>query len=287
MPGIALGPGTITGSSRALTGWTTPSVSEIIFPLSVNQSDGFIPGYQHFCALWDDSCSGSKSEAYMNFDRLVTWSGFNSCARDLSVCTLKDLEVPKVSISAAANLLSFAHSPKCISDFSYQVERDTIPCCTNCTFSPTVADVYYWPDPDLNDSCLDIIGHTVHPLDYGASTASALSNNMEGSIMTVMATYWGCRAPVSFSLDLGGTYQTTALLATIGNLTFKTQVVNPWSPAIPCLDTDLHPSPSHGPIITSSSTQIRLHSIVKPILSSQNLNNQSVVSVITHSGYTL
>lgn len=53
-------------------------------------------------------------------------------------------------------------------------------CCGGCDFGADKVDVYYWPDPLADTSCLSIIGSQISDVADGATTDSM------GSL------YWGC-----------------------------------------------------------------------------------------------
>ena len=103
-------------------------------------------------------------------------------------------------------------------------------------------DVYYWPEPDADTSCLSIVGEASTPLLRDA-TISTLSLS-DTSWTTV--TYWGCTAQTGF---YQGSYLTTAQMATIDGLSFKSFRINPWS------------APCGAPASASASTSLSFHSL--------------------------
>ena len=77
--------------------------------------------------------------------------------------------------------------------YEYHVVPGNIPCCCgSCEMNVQNVDIYYWPEPNVNTSCLSIIGDSVRPVDYGA-TRSVWTDGTE----TVNDTYWGCDAKTS------------------------------------------------------------------------------------------
>ena len=58
-------------------------------------------------------------------------------------------------------------------------------CCRSCTLFAVNVELYYWPEPDADRSCLSIIGDEVFPADYGATTDRRLG------------VYWGCPTSIS------------------------------------------------------------------------------------------
>ena len=79
-------------------------------------------------------------------------------------------------------------------------------------------DVYYWPQPGADTSCLSIVGDATMPPLQNATTITSLS----GTGWTTV-TYWGC-TPLP-----GADYLTTAQMATVDGSSFKSYRVNPWS----------------------------------------------------------
>ena len=103
-------------------------------------------------------------------------------------------------------------------------------------------DVYYWPEPDVDTACLSIIGEATMPLLQDA-TISTLS--ITGTGWTTV-TYWGCTAQTGF---YKGSYLTTAQMATIDGLSFKSFRINPWSASC------------GAPASASASTSLSFHSL--------------------------
>ena len=106
----------------------------------------------------------------------------------------------------------------------YDNSSDVEPsCCGVCSVWAQNVDIYYWPEPEANLSCNSIIGESVRPLDYGATTSAT-------------DTYWGCNATYSYSIDghpgESTTFVelvTTAVITTIGSLAVKMSRHSPWS----------------------------------------------------------
>ena len=78
----------------------------------------------------------------------------------------------------------------------------------------------YWPEPKIDESCLDIVGDQQLPIDYGAIT--------EGT-----KTYWRCLGAgvADFGLDLP---VITADLETWGPITLKVSNRDPWLDPLSC-----------------------------------------------------
>lgn len=107
---------------------------------------------------------------------------------------------------------------------TYDNSSDAEPsCCGVCSVWAQNVDLYYWPEPEANLSCNSIIGESIRPLDYGATTSAT-------------DTYWGCNAtniyPIESHPGESTTYVdliTTAVITTIGSLAVKVSRYSPWS----------------------------------------------------------
>lgn len=111
-------------------------------------------------------------------------------------------------------------------------------CCGACEFYAENVDVYYWPEPDANTSCLSIIGESVRPLTYGATTTTFIVDPTSSETTT----YWGCEPTSTFYNPMvreNVTYTpevTTAEITTIGSLVVKVPLIDPWSSS-PCRES--------------------------------------------------
>lgn len=156
-----------------------------------------------------------------------------------------------------------------------------ISCCSLCLITAQNVDVYYWPEPDADTSCLSIVGSSVNPPLYGATHGIIQS---AGIAAPSAITYWGCTVQDPIS---GPSYVTTARITSIGPVTFKKPLVDPWL-APPCVE--------EAPAYQSPSTSIearrlhaaiygRGHSLVLPPNITQN--NGLPVSTVVMEGFTL
>ena len=163
-------------------------------------------------------------------------------------------------------------------------------CCGVCAVGAANVDPYYWSEPDVDISCLDIIGTTVNPIGYGATTKALLDGYTSGP----NETFWACPAknPITYH-DMGITYvqstETTASLTSIGSLEVKVPKVNPWASS-PCIKTDTSPPDSNGSNISVElhsryGIQAREHSLIIP--SSITKENGSPVSTAVLGNFTL
>ena len=188
-------------------------------------------------------------------------------------------------------------SPQCLSDQAvwsssmqyFAVDSKYLPngdpgaanCCAKCGISVENVDVYYWPEVDVDTSCLKIIGNSTNPLDYGATTTSQEYAWIERSSSTLsFSTYWGC-----IGQDLSVT--TTAYITQINSLMVKATSYNPWSPP-PCPETALSATISNASIGTRSryaSIRARAQSLI--IQPSITQSNGLPVSTIILGEFTL
>ena len=186
------------------------------------------------CTLWDPNCKGNKTLAAEHFfgqgkanasgtmlDLLVD-PCFNGHETDASGtnCTSSLLNPASASFSSAAK--TYMREPQCSKDYesiqpvSSRVWED---CCGTCYIYGPNVDVYYWPDPGADTSCLSIIGSDVIPLNVGAQTDGA------GVV------YWAASTNL---YDIYVPTVTTAVITTINGIVVKEAVKNPWdaSPSI-------------------------------------------------------
>ena len=131
-------------------------------------------------------------------------------------------------------------------------------CCGSCDIYAENVDIYYWPEPDANHSCLSIIGESVLPLTDGATTEYDLLSD---------TTYWGCNTTYTPSDANSAVTEliTTAELTMIGSLTVKLYDVSPWSS--PCGENYAESQPSNQSMQIHdghASLYARDHSLLLP-----------------------
>ncbi len=257
------------------------------------------------CLLWDNSCSGNRTlaidEFFNNTKGLLIGNqcfsqfdaGVPAGAPGLSIpyvvagsgpvqldniipSDCKDYN-PSERIAEWTDIKSWMRSPSCVSAQSEWMEADAkatsnisssvVPsCCDGCVVGAQNVDLYYWPDSDVDTSCLSIVGTAVNPLTYGATTGPDSFGNLE--------TYWACSAknPATSIYTYPGNIPaasetitsvhsmiTTAQIATIASLTVKVSLLNPWSSS-PCIDTDIIP---HGLNGSNSSEKLQVRHAVQ------------------------
>lgn len=138
-------------------------------------------------------------------------------------------------------------------DMEPKVQEEEITCCRKCVLEARNVDIYYWPEPNTDQSCLDIVGSDMNALDNGATTGSVSGRSSTG-------TWWGCTAWTSISRQPSYlTYITTATIKTVASTAVKVPLHDPWSP-VSCMDSA---SPS-----TKEATAIAINSI--PLIHQQS-----------------
>ena len=137
-------------------------------------------------------------------------------------------------------------------------------CCGSCLLYAANVDLFYWPEPDSDTSCLSIIGDTVRPIGYGATTEVGM-------------TYWGC--------TVSTVTLTTAHITTVGSLAVKVSDFSPWS--TPLCDEDKAESQSLNQSSPSSYASVhrRAHSLIVPTPTTQV--DGLPISTVVSGGFTL
>lgn len=236
------------------------------------------------CILWDDSCSGNRTAAIEKFFDSVFRYQFNGPllgnlffqqAANQSDC---DAYNPPERLTQLQSIKSWMRSSQCVfaADewiemtgynwghyFSHQNESkaeyihqmvngsdvtpDVLPsCCGACFIQAENVDLYYWPEPDSDTSCLSVIG-SVRPIDYGATTENGM-------------TYWACNQTESSTTNI----VITAHITTVGSLAVKVSDYNPGSSS-PC-DADESGSQNQSINARDGYTSVyrRAHSLIVP-----------------------
>lgn len=244
------------------------------------------------CLLWNSSCTGNKTLALDEFfDGTLAFLQENECFTDPHNASLDCSKyVSQDLMSEFAVIKDWMRSPQCLSSSSeHQLMQGQTPlsymlgdsCCDFCNIAALNVDVYYWPDPDANTSCLSIVGSGVNPLLYGATSGVTTP---EYAVTGSTITYWGCTVQDPSS---GYSYMTTAYLTSIDSLTFKELIVNPWS-APPCVEkasTFSNPSISIEARGLHASIHARGHSLILPPNVTQN--GGLPASTVVMGGFTL
>ena len=143
-------------------------------------------------------------------------------------------------------------------------------------------DIYFWPDPSRDTSCLSIIGNATNPPMQDAST-STIYVGWNNSMYTTV--YWGCTARDSIA---GASFITTAVLDITGSLSAKHYLFNPWL-SQPCsaeaIRSKSQISQPHEARGANVPAHVRRHPLLTPPGMTQE-SDQSGVTV-TSGNFTL
>ena len=191
--------------------------------------------------IWTSNAANNSGALETFFDKTTSkWWGnqlfTNDCFRDLEAhpnCTGKN---SPARLNDFAQLKKWMRSEECVSDRAAQgakigkpnvpaaqLNGDVAKCCQDCIVFGQNVDIYYWPDEKSDESCLDLVGNDVHPVDYGAKT------DWQNT------TYWACTstdivAPNAIFKGMTAfpTEVTTATLTTVGPLKVKVYLEDPY-----------------------------------------------------------
>ena len=275
-----------------------------------------VAAFNNQCLLWDASCAGNRTLALENFfntDQVSLPDNRCFCnydsgnegivipvvpqngqlvAEDIGDSSDCKEYNPPERISAWKSIKSWMRSPGCVSaqkewmkidshnhDVDYGAPSNVTPsCCGGCVVGAENVDLYYWPEPDIDTSCLSIIGNSVNPFDLGATTASS-------------ETHWACTAKtpaISTDVNTADHYTTTtpismittAVVISIGSIPVKIPLINPWASS-PCIEVDPGSSGFNASAgIYSKQAQIRArgHTLIIPVTQGNNLTVSTLVS---------
>ena len=247
------------------------------------------------CILWDDTCKGDREKALNIFfnqtlDGLLQDKCFTAPGPlDSNQCT-GTASVPTASSLLWSTLKSWMREPACTSSaLEYRSASRT--CCGTCSVGGPNVDVYYWPSPNANTSCLSIIGTVINQPTEGATTGDPFG------------TYWGYTT-------MGGNTNSphvitipTVLYTSINGQYFKMPVSNPWESISGASPNTSYPGISNAPLTTlldgnsvpSSKIQARANLVAipnqrrAPINESNGIsvsNNSSPGSTVVYNGHT-
>ena len=178
-------------------------------------AQGIVSELRDVCSLWDSTCSGNRTEAIQEFfNQTIGSLTFNRCFNHIGGYDCGD-EIN----SMLDPVRRWMRSSSCMAAQELFAEptlgrNASESCCGSCHWENSAVELFYWPGPpsEVDTSCLSIIGTSVHPVDYGATTAGA-------------TTYFGCTGYDSASSLVT---VTTAMLRTQGPITVKRYMTNPW-----------------------------------------------------------
>ena len=148
-------------------------------------------------------------------------------------------------------------------------------CDDECNIAAFEVNIYYWPEPDANTSCLSIVGDNYDVPLQGVTT------DPYGAL------YWGCTTQNSVS---GPLYVTTAMITTIGGKLVKESLFNPWHSVVCSTNGSsvVSPSSSSNSSLHSSlyrSIHARGHSLVVPTVNTRN--NSLPITTVVSGNFTL
>ena len=182
------------------------------------------------CVLWNECCKENHTEAV---NRYFAYRGteqfLDDLQRNLSQGEDKSSEpgwwdggCPLGEVYCTPRLISIF---KDINEWKKTAECSALNNATNCCGSGKLSagnvDIYYWPEPEADTSCLNIIGNEILPIDHGVTRIGKTP-------------YWGCTTTVSSTVIT----ITTASLTTVmpGHVTFKAYQL-PDPEALTCPET--------------------------------------------------
>lgn len=275
------------------------------------------------CLLWDASCSGNRTlaiEKYFDVAFSDSANDFwengnilvNDCFQQNDDVNQSDCDTynPPGRLAEFSKIKNWMRSSQCVSaanewvamggneskveflaqhaEPGYNSTSEVLStCCGSCSINAQTVDLYYWPEPDANLSCLSIIGESVRPLDYGATTFIVVERYSDYTGL-----YWGCESTLTHPFEMEGftsstTVYTTAEITTIGSLTVKMSLTSPWSSS-PCVNDDAGPQGLNNSIKVReeyASVYARSHSLIVP--SSVTQENGLPVSTLVSGDFTL
>ena len=273
------------------------------------------------CVLWDPSCSGNRTLAIDRFfdrtfqhDLLSNTCFVQAGSVNLGNVSNCDQRNPPGRMSEFQEMKNWMRSQQCVSAATewaangtsiedpssqeavlmdpdqYHVASGANPsCCGACEMNVENVDIYYWPEPDVNTSCLSIIGDSVRPLDYGATTTA-----WSVGTITSTDTYWGCDVKTSTYYNTflreSVTYSEatrTAAIRTIGSLLVKVSLSDPWSPS-PCTESNVMSQGSNGSAgirDKRATMHARGHTLIIP--ASLTYNDSLPVTTLVSGSFTL
>lgn len=230
------------------------------------------------CVLWNKTCGGDRTYAAEQFFNTTRYQLFlNSCFLDNESDVCRNLETEE-RLAEFQMMKDWMRTQECWSDLlEYDRRHNITPedvthkdfCCDTCHMGVENVDVYYWPDPNADTSCLSIVGDTINPPAHGGTTIQ---------IGEVIGVHWECMAAT------GSSYITTATITTMGSLSMKQTLIDPWGPALCITASTASARPRSSPGL-NATLQARAHTLVIP----RTLANVSVLpsSTLVTDGFTL
>ena len=264
-----------------------------------------INGLDDECLLWDDSCSGNRSFAISKFfGGAIGDLTDNVCFEDVEYYNCSSHN-PSTRLHRFEEIKSWMRSPECFPahdeyQAAYNAAHPRPPgapdgqtgkrkrslddvllqnstarkygtCCGICNLGADNVDVYYWPDPAADESCLGIIGDSVLPPEHGATTETERRQ-----------TYWGCTISATGTGLFVDSILTTARLMITGSLSWKAYEFNPWSPLpTPCLSDTKTLKPLLSSSNVTSHNRRSLYARGHSLVASTDQNGDPISTVVS------
>ena len=264
------------------------------------------------CVFWDPFCSGNKTlardkffnqdfqrdvlgnrcfvlEGSVNLGNISSCDKYNPPGRMHEFQKMKNWMRSQQCASAGmawaaqyeSDLDPDSHIAIQMDPYEYGIVSGAHPsCCGVCETNVQNVDIYYWPERDVNTSCLNIIGDSVRPVTYGAT-------KITWSFGTITTTdyFWGCTPKPSTSYDASisesitdpGTTN-TAMIRTIGTLLVKVYLSDPWSPS-PCTETVISQQLSGS--VTVQDRYARMHARDHTLIIPSSFTHDDISPVTT------
>ena len=270
-------------------------------------SNGYVPdaNLEPLCVLWNSSCPGNKRDARNDFfanntadtlrgneffqnqptdprnsNKLEGCSKIESPDRLLQFCQVKSWMRSPQCLSNATNWAASQPDLAGLATFYPNGDSGAGFCCARCDISVRNVDLYYWPEPNVDTSCLSIIRNGSKYLDHGATTTSQEYAYVGRSSSTV--SYFTCRGCTGRDSSI----TTTAYITQTNSIKFKASSYNPRS-SPPCPETKSQVIASEASDAARSeyaSIRARAHSLtIEPTIT----HNQGHVSTVVSDNFTL
>ena len=197
--------------------------------------------FDHECVLWDpqnETCQVTeeeRKEAIYVFFHLTQFDlQANQCNQNYTLEGCSDFETPE-RMSQFQDIKNWMRQSDCLSSsteyaaiaglpVATNVPGNGVSCCDRCLIFAENVDIFYWPDPNADTSCMDIVGDEI----FAAGDDPTAKKDDDGRV------YWDCTIPNHSGTD---SIITTAEIGTsfFGTIPWKTYWYNPWDPS-PCTD---------------------------------------------------
>ena len=204
-----------------------------------------------------------------------------------------DFESPKClpgMMDVLDPVLTWMRGGECRSKYrsydAFETKVTSLGCCEYCDFKSGNVDLFYWPDPNADTSCLSIVAPGEVSIDYGATTDPSVGVPQWGSV------YWGCTSFIGKTKVINTIASLDSSITSLPGITSKIYLLNPWDTGTierQC-GTDWTKSLPFGPpslnAPAKTSTGVRATSLVLPSGSGRFANGSRVSTVVSGS-YTL